>query len=256
MVAAGEVDALVPERVWKETARALCEPRPDVYFETLRDCGALNVIFPEVAALYGVPQPAQWHPEIDTGVHVMMALRLAAKLNASLPVRFAVLAHDLGKARTPQEKWPAHHGHEQLGVEPIEALCARLKVPTQLRELAVVVSKFHTHVHRALELKPSTALKLFDETDAFRRPERFADFLSACECDARGRLGLEDRPYPQADSLRRLFAAALPVALSENERSGLAGPAFGDKLRQKRLAVLAALKHPASETPLTKDRDA
>ena len=256
MVAAGEVDALVSERVWKETARALCEPRPDVYFETLRDCGALNVIFPEIAALYGVPQPAQWHPEIDTGVHVMMALRLAAKFNASLSVRFAVLAHDLGKARTPPAKWPAHHGHEQLGVEPIEALCARLKVPTQLRELALVVSKFHTHVHRALELKPSTALRLFEDTDAFRRPERFADFLSACECDARGRLGLEDRPYPQADFLRRLFAAALPVALSENERSGLAGPAFGDKLREKRLAVLAALKYPLPEIPLTKDRDA
>ena len=249
IVAAGEVAALVPERVWKETWRALGEPRPDVYFETLRDCGALAVIFPEVDALYGVPQPAQWHPEIDTGVHVMMALRCAAKLNAPLSVRFAVLAHDFGKARTPPEKWPAHHGHEQLGSEPIEALCARLKVPTQLRELALIVAKFHTHVHRARELKPATALKLLEETDAFRRPERFAEFLLACECDARGRLGLEDRPYPQADYLRAAIAATLPVSLTENEKQGLAGPAFGDKLREKRLAVLAALKPKLAEDP-------
>jgi tRNA nucleotidyltransferase (CCA-adding enzyme) len=249
IVAAGEVAALVPERVWKETSRALCEARPDVYFEVLRDCGALAVIFPEVDALYGVPQPVKWHPEIDTGVHVMMALRLAAKIDAPLAVRFAVLAHDLGKARTPQEKWPAHHGHEALGVEPIEALCARLKVPTQLRELALIVSKFHTHVHRALELKPGTLLKLFEETDAFRRPDRFAEFLTACECDARGRLGLEDRPYPQAEQLRAAIAAVLPVSLTENERQGLAGPAFGDKLRDKRLAVLAALPRPVPEDP-------
>ena len=249
IVADGEVAALVPERVWKETGRALCEPRPDVYFEVLRDCGALAVIFPEIDALYGVPQPAKWHPEIDTGVHVMMALRLAAKLDASLAVRFAVLAHDLGKARTPQEKWPAHHGHESLGVEPIESLCARLKVPTNLRDLALIVSKFHTHVHRALELKPGTALKLFEDTDAFRRPERFAEFLTACECDARGRLGLEGRPYPQAEYLRAAIASVLPVSLTENERQGLAGPAFGDKLREKRLAVLTALQRPVPEDP-------
>src|SRR4029450_4838950 len=138
---------------------------------------------------------------------VMMALRLAAKKELSVAVRFAVLAHDLGKARTPREKWPAHHGHEQLGVEPIEALCARLKVPTQLRDLALIVSRQHTHVHRALELKPGSVLSLVEEPDALRRPERFAEFLSACECDARGRLGLEDREYPQADYLRAAFAA-------------------------------------------------
>jgi tRNA nucleotidyltransferase (CCA-adding enzyme) len=242
IVADGEVDALVAERVWKETQRALSEPRPDVFFETLRECGALSVVFPEIAALYGVPQPAQWHPEIDTGVHVMMALRLAAKKELPISVRFAVLAHDLGKARTPPEKWPAHHGHEQLGVEPIEALCARLKVPTQLRELAVIVSRFHTHAHRALELRADTLLSLFEETDAFRRPERFAEFLSACECDARGRLGLENREYRQADHLRCAFAAVQAVTLAESEKQGLAGAAFGEKLRARRLAVLAALK--------------
>lgn len=249
IVADGEVNALVPERVWKETWRALGEPRPDVYFETLRDCGALAVIFPEIDALFGVPQPAQWHPEIDTGVHVMMALRLAAKMEVNLPVRFAVLMHDLGKARTPPAKWPAHHGHEQLGVEPLEGLCARLKVPSQLRDLALNVSRFHTHVHRAHELRPATVMKLFEDTDAFRRPDRFADFLMACECDARGRLGLEDRAYPQAEYLRKALAAVLPVVLDENERQGLAGPAFGDKLREKRLSVLTAMKRTAPEGP-------
>jgi tRNA nucleotidyltransferase (CCA-adding enzyme) len=247
MVAAREVDALVPERVWQETERALGEQGPDVFFQTLRDCGALTVVFPEVAALYGVPQPEKWHPEIDTGVHVMMALRLAAKKELPLAVRFAVLAHDLGKARTPREKWPAHHGHEQLGVEPIEALCARLKVPTQLRDLALIVSRFHTYVHRALELKPATVLGLLEDADAFRRPERFAEFLSACECDARGRLGLEEREYPQADHLRQAFATAQGVTLSESEKQGLAGAAFGEKLRSRRLAVLAALKRTSPE---------
>jgi tRNA nucleotidyltransferase (CCA-adding enzyme) len=238
IVANGEMAALVPERVWQETERALGESRPDVFFETLRDCGALAVIFPELAALYGVPQPAQWHPEIDTGVHVMMALRLAARTSLPVSVRFAVLAHDLGKALTPPQKWPSHHGHEQAGVVPIEALCARLKVPRHLRDLAVMVSRYHTHVHRALELKPATKLKLFEDTDAFRRPERFGEFLSACECDARGRAGLEERPYPQADQLRAALAAAAAVGLSETERQGLPGPAIGDKLRALRLAAL------------------
>jgi len=245
IVAAGEVDALVPERVWQETFRALGEPRPDVYFETLRDCGALQVIFPEVAALYGVPQPAQWHPEIDTGVHVMMALRLAAKLGVPSAIRFAVLVHDLGKARTPRSKWPAHHGHEELGVEPIEALCARLRVPRHLRDLAIIVSRYHTLVHRALELRPATMLELLENTDAFRRPDRFREFLTACECDARGRLGLEDRPYPQAGYLRDALNATLDVTLSEAERENLIGPAIGEKLRDKRLAVLKSLKQTA-----------
>ena len=238
IVANGEMTALVPERVWQETERALGESRPDVFFETLRDCGGLAVVFPELAALHGVPQPAQWHPEIDTGVHVMMALRLAARMDQPVSVRFSVLAHDLGKALTPPAKWPSHHGHEEAGVVPIEALCARLKVPKHFRDLAVMVSRYHTHVHRALELKPATTLKLFEDTDAFRRPDRFAEFLSACECDARGRGGLEERPYPQADHLRAALTAAAAVALSQTEREGLSGPAIGDKLRARRLAAL------------------
>jgi tRNA nucleotidyltransferase (CCA-adding enzyme) len=243
IVAAGEMDALVPERVWKETQRALDESRPEVYFETLRDCGALKVIFPEVDALFGVPQPEKWHPEIDTGVHAMMALRLAARLSASTATRFAVLTHDLGKALTPQAKWPSHHGHEQTGVPVIEALCERLRVPKEFRDLAVMVSNFHTHVHRALELKASTALELFEKTDAFRRPDRFNEFLLACECDARGRLGLEDRSYPQPEYLREArSAAAAAGVLTQEEREGLAGPAIGERIRRKRLDAIESLK--------------
>lgn len=241
IVAAGEMDALVPERVWKETQRALDEARPEVYFQTLRDCGALKVIFPEVDALFGVPQPAKWHPEIDTGVHVLMALRMAAEKRASTATRFAVLTHDLGKARTPQEKWPSHHGHEQLGVPVIEALSERLRVPKDFRDLAVMVSDFHTHVHRAQELKPSTMLELFEKTDAFRRPERFNEFLLACECDARGRLGLESRDYPQPDVLRKARSAAAAVTLTEADRQGLTGTAIGEKLRRKRLDAIAGV---------------
>ena len=241
IVAAGEMDALVPERVWKETSRALDETRPDVYFQTLRDCGALKVIFPEVDALFGVPQPPKWHPEIDTGVHVLMALRIAANKRASTATRFAVLTHDLGKARTPREKWPSHHGHEQLGVPVIAALSERLRVPKDFRDLAVMVSDYHSLVHRAQELKSSTILELFEKTDAFRRPERFNDFLLACECDARGRTGLEDRDYPQPDVLRKARSAAAAVTRTEADRRGLKGNAIGEKLRRKRLEAIAGV---------------
>lgn len=242
MAASGELDALVPERVWQETERALAQNRPDVYFEVLRDCGALAIVFPEVDALFGVPQPERWHPEIDTGVHTLLALRCAARLNASTAVRFAVLAHDLGKALTPREHWPSHHGHEEAGVAPIEALAGRLRIPGEHRDLALLTARHHTRVHRALELRPGTLLELLEATDAFRRPERFADLLLACEADARGRTGLEDRPYPQADHLRRVHAVAASTTLSEDDRRGLTGPAIGAKLREKRLAAIAALR--------------
>jgi tRNA nucleotidyltransferase (CCA-adding enzyme) len=243
MVASGEIDALVPERVWKETDRALGEPRPEVFFETLRACGALAVIFPEIEALYGVPQPPRWHPEIDTGVHVMMALRLASRITDSKVVRFAVLMHDLGKARTPAEKLPSHPGHEAAGVPLIEALVARLKVPNEYREVALLAARHHGNVHRAFELRPATVLKLLEETDAFRRPQRFEQFLLACESDARGRKGLEERAYPQADFLRRGREAAAAVTLDENERAGLSGAAIGEQLRAKRLKVLTEMKN-------------
>jgi tRNA nucleotidyltransferase (CCA-adding enzyme) len=242
MVASGEAKALVPERVWQETERALATSRPEVFFEVLRDCGALAVIFPEIDALFGVPQPPQWHPEIDTGVHVMMVLRCAARLSTSVAVRFAALMHDLGKARTPSERWPSHHGHEELGVPLIEALATRLRVPNECRELAVLTARHHGNVHRAADLRPQTVLELLEKTDAFRRAERFGDFLLACEADARGRKGLEERPYPQAAYLRSARDAAAAVALSASEREGLDGAAIGKKIRAQRLHAITAVK--------------
>jgi tRNA nucleotidyltransferase (CCA-adding enzyme) len=248
MTQAGEVSALVPERVWQETERALGEPRPEVFFQTLRECRALQVIFPEIDALYGVPQPPRWHPEVDTGVHVMLALRYAAQAGASGAVRFAVLTHDLGKARTPRERWPSHPGHEDAGVPLIHALSERLKVPNTHRELAILAARFHTHVHRALELKPATLLTLLENCDAVRRPERFAELLLACEADARGRTGLEATPYPQVAYLKEMQAAAAAVTLSAAEREGLTGPKIGAELRRRRLGAIAARKA-ASASP-------
>ena len=241
MVESGEVDALVPERVWQETETALGEKNPEVYFEVLRDCGALAVIFPELSALYGVPQPPRWHPEIDTGVHTMMALQCATQLSDSTRVRFAAVMHDLGKARTPQEKWPSHHGHEELGVSLIQALVARLKVPNDYRDLAVLVARYHGNIHRAKELRATTVLKVLEETDAFRRPERFAEMLIACEADARGRTGLEKNPYRQREFFMRALQAASAVVLSTEEREGLIGPAIGEKFRRKRLTAVEAV---------------
>ncbi|MGH8260933.1 MAG: multifunctional CCA addition/repair protein [Steroidobacteraceae bacterium] len=242
MVATGEADALVPERVWQEMERALAEDRPEVFFEVLRACGALRLLFPEIDGLFGVPQPEKWHPEIDTGVHVLLALRHAADTGASTAVRFAAVLHDLGKGLTPRERWPAHPGHEEAGVPLVEAVAQRLKAPRAHHELAVLTARHHTVVHRALELKPATVLKLLETTDAFRRPERFAELLLACEADARGRTGLESRPYPQAEYLRRARETASRAALSEDERRGLAGPAIGEALRRKRLAAIASLE--------------
>jgi tRNA nucleotidyltransferase (CCA-adding enzyme) len=242
MTAAGEVKALVPERVWQETDRALAATEPQVFFETLRACGALAVIYPEIDALYGVPQPPRWHPEIDTGVHVMLALRCAARLDGSNAVRFAALTHDLGKARTPRDRWPSHHGHEEAGVPLIEALCSRLKAPTGHRELAILAARYHTLVHRARELKPATVLGLLESCDAFRRPERWADLLLACEADARGRTGKEDDPYPQASYLAGALAAAATVTLTADERTRLEGREIGDEIRRRRLAAITAAK--------------
>jgi tRNA nucleotidyltransferase (CCA-adding enzyme) len=240
MVEAGEVDALVPERVWRELARALDEPAPRAAIGILRECGALRVLLPEVDALFGVPQRPEWHPEIDTGEHVMLALQVAAARGSSQAVRFAVLAHDLGKALTPRDQWPRHHAHETLGLPAIEALCARLRVPQEHRELALLASRFHTHVHRGLELRTSTILELLGHCDAFRRPARFNEFLEACECDARGRLGHADSPYPQRARIERAFAIASATTLSAHDREGLTGAALGERLRSKRLAALKA----------------
>ena len=242
MTASGEIAALTPERVWRETARALLEPRPEVFFEILHACGALGVLMPELEALHGVPQPPQWHPEVDTLVHVMLALAMAAQQQASLAVRYAVLLHDLGKALTPRQQWPSHHRHEELGVAPIEQLSQRLRAPNDCRELALLTARHHTLVHRALELRVETIMKLFVTTDAFRRPERFGELLLACECDARGRAGLQSRPYPQAQFLRQAQAAALAVSLAPAARQGLAGPQIGAALQQLRLAAITAVR--------------
>jgi tRNA nucleotidyltransferase (CCA-adding enzyme) len=243
IVASGEIDALRPERVWQETVKGLGEARPDAYFEELRDCGALRHVFPEIDALFGVPQPERWHPEIDTGVHTLMALKLAASLSASETVRFAVLTHDLGKAATPRLLWPRHHGHERHSEEILERLCARFPVPNRFRDLAVHVARHHGTVHRAAQLKPKTIVDLIASVDGLRQPDRFEDFLLACEADARGRKGLENRPYPQADLLRKALRAARGVDAHrvQTERC-LDGAALGEALRAERIkAVKAAL---------------
>ena len=211
MVTAGEVDALVADRVWKETEEALRGVNIHVYFEVLRSCGALKRLFPEIDDLFGVPQPEQWHPEIDTGVHVLMVLQQAEKISGDLAVRFAALTHDLGKGNTRQEDLPSHPGHEIRGCKLIRKLSERLPVPKTSRDLALITAEFHTHCHRAHELRAKTILKLLEKTDAFRRPQRFEQFLLTCEADARGRTGFENRDYPQADFLRAAFAAASSV---------------------------------------------
>ncbi len=248
MVEDGEASALVAERVWQETARALGEERPDVFFRVLRDCGALAVIFPEVDALFGVPQPETWHPEIDTGEHVLLCLQRAAALDAPDSVRFAALAHDLGKALTPRAAWPRHHGHEMAGLAKVDALCTRLKVPTAHRDLARLACQHHTNVHRAFELRADTLLELMERCDAFRRPERFAELLLACQIDAQGRTGLQDKPYPQRDYVARARDAAADVMLDDEERATLQGPQIAQRLRAKRLAVVTALKASVSRS--------
>jgi tRNA nucleotidyltransferase (CCA-adding enzyme) len=246
MVQGGEVDALRPERVWKETARALGAPQPERFFEVLRECGALARVFPEVDALFGVPQPQRWHPEIDTGIHVLMALRAAARLSSDPAVRFAVLTHDLGKGTTDKALLPRHRGHEQRSVELLHGLFERLPVPRAFQKLALHVARYHGLAHRASELKPSTMLRLLVAVDAFRNRERFEAFLAACEADARGRTGLEQLPYPQADVLRAaLRAAAAVTADALPRRRTLSGPEIGAALREARtVAIRDALRGP------------
>ncbi|HEY1991978.1 MAG TPA: HD domain-containing protein, partial [Gammaproteobacteria bacterium] len=237
MVESGEVDALVAERVWQETLKALGCARPSVYFEVLRDCGALTKVFPELARLWGVPQPAKWHPEIDTGVHVMMVLDQAARLSPEATVRYAALTHDLGKGTTPKDILPHHYGHEDRSAKLVEALSERLRVPKEFRELAVIVARQHGLVHKAEEIRSDTLLKLLESVDAFRRPERFELFLLACEADHRGRTGLEDTPFPQGAYLRKAFAAARQVR-SESLDAGLTGAQIGEALKKQRLEAV------------------
>jgi tRNA nucleotidyltransferase (CCA-adding enzyme) len=242
MVVDGEVDHLVAERVWAETRRALAEARPSVFVRVLRDTGALAVLLPEVDALYGVPQRAEYHPEIDTGVHLELVLDMAARLAPGDDlVGFGALCHDLGKARTPADQLPSHIGHEHAGVAPLRALAARLKVPAEHAALAELVCREHLNAHRALELKPATVLRLLGKLDALRRPQRLEAFLAACEADKRGRLGRAEATYPQAAFLRAAREAATGVGAADFLARGLAGPAIGEAMQKARVAAIAAL---------------
>ena len=240
IAARGELEALVSERVWQETQRALELPAPARFFEVLREANALPVIFPELQALFGVPQPERWHPEIDSGIHTLMVLEQAAKLSDDPVVRFAALTHDLGKGTTPPSEWPSHIAHEQRGVGLVEGLCDRLRIPNAFRELAVLVSRYHLDAHRVTELRDSTLLDLLERLDAFRRAPRFEQWVLACEADARGRKGLENRDYPQTDHLRRARDIAAKVTLDPAEREGLDGQKIAEKLRKTRLTALAS----------------
>ena len=236
----GELAALTPERSWKEISRALLEPRPDVFIQVLRDCGALVELLPELDALFGVPQTATHHPEIDTGVHCLMVLQQCARHEQPLTVRWACLLHDLGKGRTPPSEWPRHIAHETRGLKLIEAVNQRCKVPRDCAELALLVGEYHTHGHRALELRPSTLQELLQHFDVYRRPQRFEEFIAACEMDARGRLGFEDCAYPQAAYLHGTMQAARNVPVKPLVERGLKGAELGEALKAERLQ---ALKH-------------
>ncbi|PYC29156.1 multifunctional CCA addition/repair protein [Aquipseudomonas alcaligenes] len=238
----GELQALTAERSWKEISRALMEPRPDVFIQVLRDCGALAELLPELDALFGVPQPEAHHPEVDTGLHCLMVLRQCALHEQPLSVRWACLLHDLGKGRTPAEEWPRHIAHETRGLRLIEAVNQRCKAPRDCAELALLVGEYHTHGHRALELRAQTLLELLQSFDVYRRPQRFEEFLAACEMDARGRLGLEERDYPQAAYLRGAMQAARAVAVQPLVERGLKGAELGEALKGERLKALKAYK--------------
>lgn len=245
MVRAGEADALVPERVWQELARGLMELRPSRMFETLRACGALARVLPEIDALWGVPQRAEHHPEIDTGWHQMLVLDMAAQLQADLPARFACLCHDLGKATTPVAGLPRHLGHEERSARLAAKLCKRWRVPTECRELADVVAREHGNIHRSSDLNATAVMRLFERCDALRRPARFEAALLACEADARGRLGLEQRDYPPRPRLAAALQAALTAPVEQVAAQALAqgqsGEQVGQRVRQARIAALAAL---------------
>jgi len=241
MVADGEVDYLVAERVWSELSSALGEEKPSEFFRVLRACGALEKLLPELEALYGVPQPEVHHPEIDSGVHVMMVLDQAARLSDDIRVRFAALMHDLGKGETPEHKWPQHIAHEERGVKQIQAICERFRVPKEYRDIAVLTARFHSHCHRALELKPATVLRVLESLDVFRRPERLEWFLLACEADAKGRKGKEQDPYPQAQRFRAAYVAACSVdgGLIAQDMKGESGEEIAERIRSERVQAIA-----------------
>nr|WP_202626023.1 multifunctional CCA addition/repair protein [Kosakonia sp. MH5] len=242
MTDAGELAHLTTERVWKETENALHARNPQVYFQVLRDCGALKVLFPEVDALFGVPAPAKWHPEIDTGVHTLMTLTMAAMLSPEVDVRFATLCHDLGKALTPKELWPRHHGHGPAGVKLVAGLCQRLRVPNEIRDLAKLVAEFHDLIHTFPILQPKTIVKLFDSIDAWRKPQRVEQIALTSEADVRGRTGFEACDYPQGRLLREAWEVARAVPTKAVIEAGFKGAEVREELTRRRIAALAQWK--------------
>ena len=239
MVANGEVDHLVAERVWQELAKGLMEARPSRMFDVLRECGALARLLPELDRLFGVPQRAEYHPEIDTGVHVMMVLDTAARRGHALPVRFAALLHDLGKGTTPKEEWPRHIAHELRSVKLSETVCVRLKVPTECRDLALLAARYHGDIHRAAELRPDTIVRLFERSDALRRPQRFVQLLEACAADFNGRLGWDEKPYAAADRLRCALAAVQAVPAGEIAKACADPGQIPERIHAARVSAVA-----------------
>ncbi|WNO60109.1 multifunctional CCA addition/repair protein [Rheinheimera sp. MMS21-TC3] len=238
----GELNTISPERIWVETAKALQERNPEAFIQLLQQTSALSQLMPEVAALWGVPQPEKWHPEIDTGIHTLLVLEQAAKLSPRLDIRFAALVHDVGKGATNPINWPAHHGHDHSGLKLIEALCQRLRVPNDCKDLALLVCQYHQIIHQAFELKPATVLKMFNNIDLWRKPERLNAILLACTADMRGRTGFEQAEYPQADYLTCLAEAARQVNAQEVIAEGVSGPDIKAALQQRRLDVLTTAK--------------
>jgi tRNA nucleotidyltransferase (CCA-adding enzyme) len=243
MIKAGEVDALVPERVWQETVRALGEANPEVYFETLRETGALQVLFPEIDRLFGIPQVKKYHPEIDTGIHTMMVLQQAASLSDAAEVRFAALTHDLGKGTTPTDILPHHYGHEMRSYDLVKQLCSRYKIPQRFRELALLVAQYHTHIHRSSELKPRTVLKVLEACDPFRKAERFEQLLIACKADSRGRTGFESNPYPQLKYMKTAVEICNKVDIRQILEDGFEGKNIRNELHRRRMLALKKELH-------------
>ena len=248
----GELTSISPERIWVETEKALKTEHPHIYFSVLKECGALQLLFPEIAQLFGVPQTEQHHPEIDTGIHTLMVLEQASLKSNDTTVRFAALVHDLGKGITPKSEWPRHIQHETRGKALVKALCQRLRAPKHYTELALLVCEYHLHSHRAYDLKPATIAKLFKSLDLYRRPERLTPFLLSCEADSRGRKGFEQRAYPQADYLQRCFQASVNITAKDLKQQDLSGAEIGLAIEQQRIQAIKAIKlqvtHPSSHT--------
>lgn len=241
----GELAHLAAERVWREIEAAMASPAPSVFVTVLRQCGALEVLLPEVERLFGVPQPARYHPEVDTGSHLLLALDAAAEFSGGQAnIVFAVLLHDLGKGLTPRAEWPAHRGHEAAGLPLVDAVCSRFRVPNAVHDLARKVCAGHLNCHRILEARPATVLRLLENLDVFRQPALLPDFVTACEADYRGRQGLRERPYPQGGYLLEAYRAAAAIRARDLDIEGLSGPQVGERLREARVEVISALRKP------------